>query len=110
MGIWGFACSKYKSTSFRPSSLSGNGAGLIVGFGWRPKNESRIDVLDPDVPVALLVQTEPGLLGFTPPFSEIDPETELFTAANTTLAKDIPDVEPKCRGSEALDAERDSTK
>lgn len=40
-----------------------------------------------------------GLLPLWLPRSEEDPETELFTAANTTLAKDIPDVDPRKRGS-----------
>lgn len=35
----------------------------------------------------------------TLPLSDEDPETELLTAANTTLANDIPDVDPRKRGS-----------
>ena len=70
-------------------------AGLIVGFDWRPKKESRIEgplvtAARPacfDVPKLFLLFVE--ALG-----------TELLTAAKTTLAKDIPDVEPKNRGSE----------
>lgn len=35
-------------------------------------------------------------LGLTTALS-VEPETELFTAANTTLANDIPDVEPTAK-------------
>lgn len=50
------------------------------------------------MPTAL---ADSGLLGLTPPFSELDVDTELLTAAKTTRAKDMPVVEPKARESEA---------
>jgi hypothetical protein len=50
------------------------------------------------VPTAL---ADIGLLGLTPPFSELDVETELLTAAKTTRANDMPVVEPKDLESEA---------
>ena len=75
-------------------SLSGNVAGLIAGFVWSPKNESLIVV----PPVAALVS---GFEGRTPPRSDADPDTELLTAAKTTLAKEIPEVDPRYLESEA---------
>lgn len=75
-------------------SLSGKVAGLMAGFVCSPKNESLIVV----PPVAALVS---GFEGRTPPRSDVDPDTELLTAAKTTLANDIPDVEPRYLESEA---------
>ena len=94
MGICGLECSKYSSINRRPMSLSGKVAGLIAGFVWSPKNESLMVV----PPVAALVS---GFDGRTPPRSDADPDTELLTAANTTLAKEIPDVDPRYLESEA---------
>src|SRR5271155_5825999 len=92
-GICGFACSKYKWTSFSPSCRFGNGACLKVGRVCKPKKESLM--------VLPLDRFGRGLLGRTPALSELLVETELLTAAKTTLAKDIPDVEPRNRGSDA---------
>lgn len=50
------------------------------------------------VPTALV---DIGLLGRIPPFSELDVETELLTAAKTTRANEMPVVEPKDLESEA---------
>ena len=63
---------------------------MIVGLVCSPKNESRIDV--PAAPGAL---RGGGLDGLTPDLSLFVPLTLDLTAANTTLAKLIPDVEPK---------------
>ena len=70
---------------------------MIVGFVCRPKKESRIDVV-PD-PTALAVTG--GLDGLTPLLSLFVPETELLTAAKTTLANEIPEVEPRYLESDA---------
>jgi hypothetical protein len=64
----------------------------MVGLVCRPKKESRIEV---PLSTTLLVTLAPRLL----PRSEEEPDTELLTAANTTRAKDMPDVEPRYRGS-----------
>lgn len=70
----------------------------MVGLVCRPKKESLIDVPPgPDVTCFW----RGGLEGRTPLLSLFVPDTEDLTAANTTLAKDIPDVEPKYLESEA---------
>ena len=72
----------------------GKGAGLMVGFDCNPKKESRIEG-----PLAAVAR--PPDLDFPKVvFSDKAPGTELLTAAKTTLAKEIPDVEPRKRGSE----------
>ncbi len=62
---------------------------MIVGLVCNPKNESRIEV-----PVGF-----PSLIagreGRTPLLSLFVLDTEDFTAANTTLANEIPEVEPR---------------
>lgn len=73
----------------------------MVGLLCNPKNDSLIEVPLPLVPVpvtALLVIA--GREGLTPLLSLVEPDTEDFTAAKTTLANEMPDVEPKCRESE----------
>jgi hypothetical protein len=60
----------------------------MVGRVCRPKKESRIDV-----PVGLSLIA--GLEGLTPLLSLFVPDTEDFTAAKTTLANEIPDVDPR---------------
>lgn len=92
IGICGFACSKYSSTRREPSSRSGKGACFMVGLVWSPKKESRIEV---PLSTTLVAALAPRLL----PRSEEEPDTELLTAANTTRAKDMPDVEPRYLGS-----------
>jgi len=63
-----------------------------VGLVCRPKKESRIEV---PLSTALAASLWPRLL----PRSDKEPATELFTAANTTRAKEMPEVEPRYRGS-----------
>ena len=71
--------------------MDGKGACLIVGLVCRPKNESRIEV--PVVPETLsLIGGREGLI---PLFSLFVVDTDDFTAANTTRANEIPDVEPR---------------
>jgi hypothetical protein len=67
----------------------------MVGFVCRPKYESLIE-LPPEL--ATLVT---GRLGLIPVLSELLLDTELLTAARTTRANDIPDVEPRYLASEA---------
>ena len=64
----------------------------MVGLVCNPKNESRIDV-----PPVVFVE---GFEGRITPRSDDAPDTELFTAAKTTLANEMPDVEPKKRESD----------
>ena len=69
---------------------------MMVGFECRPKNESLIVV----PPAAA---SPSGTLDFDPPFSDGVGVwwTDLLTAAKTTLANEIPEVEPKNLESEA---------
>jgi len=69
---------------------------LIVGLVCSPKNESRIDV-----PPAAGGFGRGGFDGLIPLFSLFVPLTLDFTAANTTLAKEIPDVDPRYLESDA---------
>lgn len=70
---------------------------LDVWLGLQAKNESLMDV--PPL-VAAADPIDPGLLP-RPPYPPEPPGTELLTAAKTTLANDIPLVDPRKRGSEA---------
>ena len=67
---------------------------MIVGFDCNPKKESRIEGPLDGV-------GRPPVFNFPTPFlSDRALGRELLTAANTTLAKEIPDVEPRNRGSD----------
>src|SRR2546430_6877311 len=62
-----------------------------MGFACRPKKESRIELAELPAFAALAK----GLLGRMPALSELLVDTEAFTAAMTTRANEMPDVEDR---------------